>query len=124
MSATDEAPTLHAHATLVCMRFPEAAEIETWGHPTYRVRNKIFASFGLEGDDAASMTMKAPPGEQELLLATGDPFFYPRYVGANGWIGIRVSDKTDWDEIAELVEESYRMTAPKKLQSLLDMEPA
>lgn len=31
-----------------------------------------------------------------------------------------IGDDTDWDEVAELVTESYRVLAPKKLTALLD----
>lgn len=119
MSGADQ---LHKRAQDVCLALPDAVEVETWGHPTFRVRNKIFASYG-RGDEGSSMTMKAPDGEQEILLATGEPFFYPKYVGPSGWIGVRVDDATDWTEVAELVEDSYRMTATKAQIARLD-EPA
>lgn len=122
MALHDEIPAAVVDAVRgVCLALPESAERETWGHPTFRVREKIFATLGLDEESGrATMAMKAPPGEQELLLATGDPFFYPKYVGANGWIGLSVDAETDWEEVAELVEDSYRMTAPKKLIALLD----
>ncbi len=122
MAAPDQIPRpVLDSVRRVCLAFPESAERETWGHPTFRVRDKIFATLGLdEASGRATMAMKAPPGEQEILLATGEPFFYPKYVGANGWIGVWVGEQTDWDEISELVEESYRMTAPKKLSAQLD----
>jgi len=119
----------------MCLGFPEAAEQETWGHPTFRVRGKIFAAASLieaEDDDQAEMkdrggsralvrmSMKAPAGEQELLLAEGDPFFFPSYVGPRGWIGIVLGETADHDELAELIEDSYRMTAPKRLLVELD----
>ena len=103
-----------------CLGFPEAGEKETWGQPTFRVRDKIFATFGIDDEERATVTVKAPPGEQQILLATGDQFFYPSYVGSKGWIGVFLGEETDWEEIAELVEESYRMTAPKKLWQQLD----
>ncbi len=110
-----------AAAPAVCLGFPQAEERETWGHPTFRVRDKIFAAFGIdEQSERATMAMKAPPGEQELLLATGEPFFSPKYVGANAWIGLWVGPDTDWEEVAELVEDSYRMIAPKRLSAQLD----
>ncbi len=114
----------------ICLAFPEAIEQKTWDLPTFRVRSKIFAIFSdVDADDEvqmsqidrggspalARMSMKAPRGEQELLLAEGDPFFMPPYVGPRGWIGIVLGAKTDFSEIAELVEDSYRMTAPKGL---------
>ncbi len=112
----------------VCLRLPEATEQETWGHPTFRVRRKIFAGIGLDsgfdpesgaGAPRVNMSMKADRDEQPLLLARGEPFFKPRYVGSKGWIGIVIDRQTDWDEVAELVEDSYRLIAPKKLVALL-----
>ena len=105
----------------ICLALPEAEEIETWGHPTFRVRKKIFVGCGAGEDGRVQMNCKAPPGEQRALVAA-DParFFVPAYVGNRGWVGVRLDDPVDWDEIAELVEESYRLTAPKKLSALLD----
>jgi len=42
-------------------------------------------------------------------------FFVPPYVGHHGWIGVWLDVEIDWDEVADLIEESYRMTAPKRL---------
>jgi hypothetical protein len=105
----------------VCLALPEAVERETWGHATFRVREKIFAMTGEDDDGAVSVRCKARPGVQGMLVgAEPGRFFVPAYVGHKGWIGIRLSDETDWDELADLVEESYRMTAPKRLAALLD----
>lgn len=103
----------------ICLAFPEAVEKETWGEATFRVRDKIFVTAGGEG--RVSMSCKAPPGAQEILVGS-DPerFFRPHYVGHRGWVGVRLDAGTDWDQVADLVEESYRMTAPKKLSALLD----
>jgi hypothetical protein len=38
-------------------------------------------------------------------------------------IGVLLTDDTDWEEIRELVTDSYRMLAPKKLVALLDPLP-
>jgi predicted DNA-binding protein (MmcQ/YjbR family) len=95
----------------ICLAFPEAEERETWGEQTFRVRDKIFAMGSDEG-----MTCKAPPGAQEMLIESNAARFYrPAYVGAKGWIGIRMGEVDDWDEVAFLVRQSYEMTAPKKL---------
>jgi hypothetical protein len=105
----------------ICLALPEAEEIETWGHPTFRVRKKIFVGCGADEDGRVQMSCKAPPGEQNALVAS-DPkrFFVPAYVGNRGWVGVHLDGAVDWAEIAELVEESYRMTAPKRLAALLD----
>lgn len=108
----------------IALAFPEATEVETWGHPTFRVRDKIFVSYGTDDDGHPVLTMKAPPGEQESLLAEGDPYFSPRYLGAKGWIGIRIDEETDWREIAELIVDSYREIAPKSLSVGIGIRPA
>ena len=47
-------------------------------------------------------------------------YFVPPYVGHRGWVGVWLDGAVDWREVAELVEESYRMTAPKRLVAGLD----
>lgn len=66
-------------------------------------------------------SVKAPPGVQQALVGS-DPvrFFVPAYVGHKGWVGARLDVEQDWDEIAELIEDSYRLIAPKRLCALLD----
>jgi hypothetical protein len=103
----------------ICLALPEAVEKETWGDPTFRVRDKIFA-MEKSGDGRVSVWCKAPQGSQEILVGA-DParFFVPPYVGHKGWVGIRLDDGPDWDEVAMLVERSYRLTAPKRLAEKL-----
>ena len=105
----------------ICLAFPETSEKLAWGHPTFRVRDKIFATIGVNADDkVVTMTTKPPPGEQEALLAEGAPFFFPKYVGVRGWIGFVVNSQSDWKLVAEMVEDSYREIAPKRLVAELD----
>jgi predicted DNA-binding protein (MmcQ/YjbR family) len=97
----------------ICLGLPEAEERETWGEPTMRVRNKIFA---FPRDQ--QVTVKADPEERESLLA--DPrFFLPPYVGSKGWVGLRLDGpaEPDWGEVRELVTTSYRLIAPKRLSA-------
>jgi hypothetical protein len=99
----------------ICLALPEATEVETWGDPTFRVRDKIFA-MPKRGDGRFSLWCKSPAGAQAMFIAA-DPtrFFYPPYVGHKGWIGIRLDGEIDWDELSDLITDSYRMTAPKRL---------
>ena len=109
----------------LCLALPEATEKEAWGSPTFRVRDKLFAHYlnDHHGDGRVALWCKAPVGDQDVLVES-DPkvFFVPPYVGHKGWIGVRLDRDPDWDEVAELLEESYRMTAPKRLLALLDPE--
>lgn len=99
----------------ICLSLPEAYEEETWGTATFRVRKKIFCMGGGHDPGRPSANMKATREEQEALLAQGPPFFFPAYVGPKGWIGIELTGDVDWAEVRELVVESYRLVAPKKL---------
>lgn len=104
----------------LCLAFPEAVEAGGVGDPSFKVRDKIFAmQHGMDG--RPSLWVKAPPGVQELLVgAEPARFFRPPYVGHHGWVGAWLDVELDWEELADLVEESYRMTAPKRLSAQLD----
>jgi len=111
----------------LCLSLPEAHEVEAWGHPTFRVRNKIFATYAPASDphcDGRPATcFKAGPGEQEALVRKApDRFFVPPYVGNRGWVGAWLDHPVDWDELAGLLLHSYRLIAPKRLLALLDEE--
>lgn len=105
----------------ICLAFPEAVEAGGVGDPSFKVRDKIFA-MRHDFKGRSSMWCKAPPGLQDALVgADAERFFVPPYVGHRGWIGVRLDGDLDWDEVAGLVEDSYRMTAPKRLTALLDV---
>ena len=99
------------------MSLPEAEERETWGTPTFRVRNRIFAMFAEGGDE---LWIKSTHDEQRALVAM-DPgtYFPPAYVGPSGWVGVRYS-RADRSEVEELLIEAWRMTAPKRLLAAFD----
>jgi hypothetical protein len=101
----------------LCLELPEVAEKPFGGHtsPAFRVRDKMFV---VVSEDQSSMTLKAPRGVQGILInADPERFFVPKYVGSKGWVGVRLDGaaRIDWDEIEELICESYVMTAPKRL---------
>jgi hypothetical protein len=70
------------------------------------------------GKPVPLLLLRADPDEREALLSIGRPFFAPR--AGRDRIGVLLTDDTDWQEIRELVTESYRVLAPKKLTALLD----
>ena len=62
----------------------------------------------------------APEGAQDSLAgAYPERFFRPPYVGVRGWLGVYLDVPVDWDEVAAIVEDAYRVVAPKKLVALL-----
>jgi hypothetical protein len=101
----------------ICLGLPEAMEKPFGGHasPAFRVRDKMFV---VVGEDRTYLTTKAPPGVQGILInADPDRFFVPKYVGSKGWVGVRLDLATqpDWEELAEIIYESYCLLAPKRL---------
>ena len=106
----------------ICLALPEAVDKPFGGHttPTYRVRDKIFVMQSSDRERHA-LWCKAPPGAQRILVGS-DPerFFSPPYVGPKGWIGMYLNGTVDWELVTDLVTDSYRMTAPKRLLAQLD----
>ena len=106
----------------ICLALPEAEERETWGEPTFRVREKIFCMHRTDSGEPA-LWCKAPAGSQGILVgADPERFFVPPYVGPKGWVGMRLGKRVDWREVALLVTRSYRMTAPKQLLRKLPVD--
>jgi predicted DNA-binding protein (MmcQ/YjbR family) len=99
--------------------------VEAWGEPTFRVRNKLFAMYASaethHGAGRPAVWCKAGPGNQALMVRA-DPtrFFVPPYVGPSGWIGIWLDGRVDWKELADLLRDSYRLVAPKRLRMLTE----
>ena len=54
------------------------------------------------------------------MEADPERFFVPPYVGPSGWGGVRLDGKPDWRLVAALIEQGYRLVAPKRFLSELD----
>jgi len=103
----------------LCLALPEAREVEAWGAPTFRVKT-MFATYsapdGYGAEGRPSAWVRAEPVNQDLLMGSDpDRFFVPPYVGGKGWIGVYLDDATDWDQLARLLRDGWRMSVPKKL---------
>jgi predicted DNA-binding protein (MmcQ/YjbR family) len=105
----------------ICLALPEAHEVEAWGEPTFRVRNKLFAMFASatthHGQGRPAVWCKAGPGNQEIMVrGAPDRFFIPPYVGPSGWIGIWLDGPVDWRELEDLLRDSYDLVCPKRIR--------
>ena len=74
------------------------------------------------------MWFRVPPGMQDILIdPEGGQFFRPS-TSASGtfanWVGVFLDmsgeHAVNWEELAVLIEDSYRAVAPKKLIAELD----
>jgi hypothetical protein len=120
-----------AWAREICLALPGAYEEEAWVGTRWMVRRRTFAhvleivdgyppSFaaaaGTRGP-AAVLTFRSAGLELDAVLA-GPASFGPLW--NRGDVGIRLGEHPDWDELAELVLDSYRLRAPKMLLRQLD----
>jgi len=89
---------------------------------SFDVRRRSFcllvAQQGPDGEPVPLLVLRADPDERDALLASGHPC-YPSRAGRDR-VTVVLTGRTDWAEIRELVTESYRVLAPKKLTDLLD----
>lgn len=119
-SATEALERLRA----IAAGLPEISERISHGAPTFFIRGKrvlahLFDDHHGSGDLA--MWCPASPGVQaELVDQEPDRFFVPPYVGGRGWVGVRLDVDPDWDEVATMLEEAFRLVAPKTLVEQLD----
>jgi hypothetical protein len=105
----------------LCLALPDVHEGRAWNGRSWLIRKNHFCQvFTIDdGDDQKGMLIfRSAPPELDALVNAGHPFFKP------GWgsrvIGMFIDDDTDWDEVAELITDSYCIQAPKKLAALVD----
>jgi len=121
----DDDPVLRRVRT-IALAFPGAAEKVSHGRPVF-FTTKIFAYYGgstkVDGvyqQHDQSVVVK-PDEDEARALADEERTYPPAYLAPSGWIGIDLDGAgTDWAEIRELVEASYRMTAGRRHIAELD----
>jgi hypothetical protein len=76
------------------------------------------------GDGRTGLGIRAEAGvNQDLVRTDPERFALPRYVARHGWVTYYLDlmkRPVDWDEVQELVTESYRIQAPRRLSRQLD----
>ncbi|MET8907804.1 MmcQ/YjbR family DNA-binding protein [Micromonospora sp. NPDC004551] len=116
----------------VCLGLPETYEEPAWVGTRWRIRKRTFAHVvtvdperqvayaRAAGTDepVCVLTFRCPGDEIAGLLAGGHPFFKPDW-GADV-VGLVLDGGVDWDEVGELLTESYCVLAPKKLAAQVD----
>lgn len=121
----DEAdPYLH-RLRAIALTFPDAAAKVSHGRPAF-FTTKVFAYYGgsekIHGGHQRhdrSLVVLVDPDERAALL-TEEHGYLPMYLGVSGWVGVDLTADTDWDEIGELLDASYRRTAGARRVAALD----
>jgi hypothetical protein len=121
----DEADPLLGRLRELALAFPDAAEKISHGHPAF-FTTKVFAYFGgsakvdgVHRQHERSVLVLVDPDER-AVLSQERRCYLPAYLGAYGWIGLDLTDDTDWDEVGELLDASYRRTAGRRRVAALD----
>jgi predicted DNA-binding protein (MmcQ/YjbR family) len=108
----------------VCLDLPGAERAVSGSHATFRVRGKVFAYFldDHHGDGIVSVCVKSELGENaDRARREPERYYLPAYIGPRGWFGLRLDrGRVDWREVTNVVERSYRLTAPKTLLAKVD----
>lgn len=105
----------------VCLGLPETVEKQVWAGTQWRVRNRMFAhvlSVDFADGPVTVMTFRASGPDLDALRSAGDPFFRPAW--GTDLVGMVLSAGASWDEVTELVVESYCALAPTKLVAQVD----
>jgi hypothetical protein len=91
---------------------PEVEEGTSHGTPSWRVRGKFFARLR---DANEVLVVKIDKGEKQLLMEAEPEVFFetPHYHGY-GYVLVRLEAIED-DELAEVIEDGWRLAAPKRL---------
>jgi hypothetical protein len=95
-----------------------AHEVEAWGANLSRPQQNfaMYASPESPWRWPCGVWCKSGPGNQAFMVQTApERFFVPPYVGPSGWIGVYLDTGTNWGELAELLEDAWRLTVPKRL---------
>jgi len=108
----------------LAMAFPEVSERVSHGAPSFFIREKkTLCNFrdNHHDDGRLCIWVPAPPGVQDdVVKLEPERFFVPPYVGHRGWIGVNLDVDPDWEEIGGILEDAYRLVAPKTLVKKLD----
>jgi hypothetical protein len=92
---------------------PECREEDAWVGLRWQVGTATIAHvFGGE-DQRFRITFRAEPDEVFAFRHLGEPYFKAGWGG--NVVGLLLDEHTDWDELTELLTDSYCIQAPARL---------
>jgi hypothetical protein len=133
VSESEDVPTeIVDRLRAVCLGLPEAYEEPAWVGTRWRIRKRTFAhvltidaghpaAYARAADaegPISVITFRSPLEELDALTNAGHPYFRARW--GRDVVGLVIEDDIDWDEVGELLTESYCVLAPKKLIALVN----
>lgn len=102
----------------LCLSLPGTSEKEAWadadmpGHPTFRVRDKIYLI--MAGDGSGGSIRTSREDQTALIAAFPDAAYVASYVGRYGWVDLAFAGVPD-PILSETIQEAWARTAPKRV---------
>jgi hypothetical protein len=103
----------------LALSLPATTEKPSYGTPGFRVRDRLFARIREEG--VLVLWRESEEEKEALLEAESEKFFTTPHYDGYPAILIRLG-AVDREELAELMEESWRLRAPESLVEQFDRE--
>ena len=102
----------------LALELPESKETTSYGSPAFKVRKKMFARMREEGD---VLVVKVDRDERDALIESEPEVYFvtPHYENY-GYVLVRL-DAVERDELREILIDSWRLAAPRRLK--LDKYP-
>ena len=128
VSRYQDAAWIEARVDRLAAGLPEVTRKTSHGSPGWAVGSeksaKLFAILAdrHHGEDAVGLLVKAsgPDEMTGLIEAQPDIYYWPKYYGASGWLGVKLNrPDVDWDQVSDWLERSWRACAPPRLTKLL-----
>ena len=108
-------------------QLPEVGRKTSHGSPGWSVggeKGKLFAIIAdhHHGETVVGLLIKASGADEMSGLIEAQPeiYYWPKYYGAGGWLGIKLNrPNVDWNQVSEWLERSWRACAPPRLTKLM-----
>jgi hypothetical protein len=98
----------------LALELPKVDEGTSYGTPAFKVAGKLLARLHQDGE---SLVVKIDPDERTMRMKVDPETFYitDHYLNYP-WILVRIAS-VDPDDLRDLLEDAWRLTAPKRLVS-------
>ena len=118
---------IEAQVDALAQELPEVGRKTSHGSPGWSVggdKGKLFAIIAdhHHGEEAVGLLVKAsgPDEMTGLIEAQPEIYYWPKYYGASGWLGVKLNRRdVDWEQVREWLERSWRACAPPRLTKLM-----
>ena len=99
----------------IASTLPGAEESTTYGKPAFKVKGKLFAWVSPDSAAKDALAVRVDPGELGLFLDTAaDRYFQTPHYHGHPILLVRM-EHISREELAERIEDSWLLRAPKRL---------